>query len=137
MTHTRIIAADGTRFIPEGAARRRRNRIIATACGILATPFMVAAAVGIYLGATDQVDAPASPAVPPVITKALKACDEVPAQFKGYCTALYLRPAYNIDMGDSATYTPAGPALVKECTDQYTARDELGMCLTQGIAGDN
>lgn len=53
-----IITAEGTRFVEEGAARRRRAKIIAVICLIIATPFMVAAAVGIYLGATEGFPTP-------------------------------------------------------------------------------
>lgn len=187
-TTTHIISADGTHFVPEAQALRRRRKVIGITCAILASPFMIAAAVGIYLAATEGIPAPKAtndtatfndgwdtgladildiahedpervnaclanskgasalhtcltrdsrPAATALIL-ALKACEEVPDNAREACIALYLRPAYDLDMGENgASHTPAGPALVKECTDQYTDRDELTMCLSQGIAGDN
>lgn len=131
---TYIIGADGTRYVKETQVKRRRAKITAIVALLASTPFMVAAAMGLGMAARGETPSD----LPTPLPAAVKACDKVIDQYQGYCIGLYLRPAYEIDLGEGAmSYTPAGPALVKECTDQYTDRDELGMCLTQGIAGDN
>lgn len=62
------------------------------------------------------------------ITTAKKACRRAPRGSMQDCLALYLRR----DWHDTRTYTPAGPALVKECISQYRGT-ELADCLTQEI----
>lgn len=129
---THIISADGTTFVATPKATRTRRKIIALACGIAAAPFMLAALVGIGLAATGNATPPIDNPAP--LDKAITACADAPAQFQGYCIGLYLRPAYDLDMGDAgASHTPAGPALVQECLEQGLDREELGACLTQPI----
>lgn len=139
MARTFIVTPDGTNFIEESASRRRTRRVIAIIAGIAATPFMAAAAVGIYLAASGQaptVDPTpratltampiASPAIP--LAKAQKACRKVPRGMRQDCLALYMRSAWTTP----SSYTPAGPVLVKECLDQYRGI-ELRLCLEHPI----
>lgn len=56
------------------------------------------------------------------------ACAKAPRGAMQDCLALYMRGAWF----DARTYTPAGPALVKECISQYRGA-ELADCFTQEI----
>lgn len=51
MPKTIITAANGTSYIEVGAARRRTRRIILLIIGALIMPFLIAAMIGITLGA--------------------------------------------------------------------------------------
>lgn len=134
MKRTYIIAGDGTRFVEETVSRRRRNKIISIACLIAASPFMIAAFVGIFLGATGQIAAevkasPAASSSPAInLDKAKRACKKAPKGSEGNCLELYMRQAWYT----KSTYTPKGSALVKECFDQYRGQ-ELAWCLDQEI----
>jgi hypothetical protein len=132
MTRSRIVGADGTRYIPEAASKRRARRIIAIISLIIASPFMAAAVIGLYLGATEGIATPApTPTVtvakkaplPKPLPAALRACKDAPAQFKGYCIRLYLTPQREAD-------GPTGAQLVDECLHQGYTRPEMGACLT-------
>jgi len=63
------------------------------------------------------------------LTTIKKACRIATRAMKQDCYALYLRRDWADPRG---SYTPAGPALVKECIDQYRGR-ELADCFTQEI----
>ena len=135
MARTHIISGDGTIFVELSASRRRRNKIIAAISLIAATPFAAAAAVGIYLGATGQVDShtPTITAEPVAtagipLAKAQKACRPAPKGMRPDCLALYMRSAWTTPH----SFTPAGPALVTECLDQYRGT-ELRLCLEHPI----
>lgn len=62
------------------------------------------------------------------LTTARKACRLAGAMGMQDCLALYMRNAW----ASASTYTPAGPALVKECISQYRGA-ELRDCFTQEI----
>lgn len=131
MTRTHIIAGDGTRYVPQ-----KQKWVLARSAAylvfiLLTALFVAAAVIGFHRAAT----APTTPSpvassitLPKPLPAALKACRTVPTRFQGYCIGLYLRPAYTIDR----VHTPAGPALVKECIEQYKGQ-ELAFCLTQPI----
>lgn len=134
MARTFLIDADGTRFIEETASRRRTRRVIAWGSLVAASPFFLAALIGLYLAATGD-SAQAETPLPKPLPAAIKACEDAPRQYQGYCIGLYLRPAYTLDIEDGATtHTPAGPALVRECMTQGLDHSELGACLTQPIS---
>lgn len=131
MTRTHIITADGTHFEEVGAKKARTRKIIRRVIGITATLvtaiFLSAVIIGFSKAATPSTPG-ADIALPKPLAGALSACHGIDPRWQGYCIALYLRPAYDIDN----THTPAGPALVKECRDQYRGQ-ELASCLTQPI----
>jgi hypothetical protein len=126
MTHTRIIAADGTAYIPEGIASRRRRRWVIGFIALLLSPFLAAAFTGIAIGAYRT--ASPAPTLSPRLTAAIKACTPAPAPLRDDCTALALRrPFHNATISD-----PDGTALAKEClSDTSLTNDELLACLTQ------
>jgi hypothetical protein len=62
------------------------------------------------------------------LTTARKACRAAGVRGMQDCLALYMRNAWS----SADTYTPAGPALVKECISQYRGA-ELRDCFTQEI----
>lgn len=81
-----------------------------------------------YAGYEAICAAPARRSVP---TKAMIACAKVPSQAKKDCVALYRRPARTVKNADGSSYSdPAGPALVQECTSQYSG-SELVDCIRQ------
>jgi len=127
MTRTHIITADGTHFEEVDATKARTRKIIRRTIGIAATLltaiFLSAVIIGFSKAAT-----PTPAPLPKPLAGALKACEGIDARYQGYCIGLYLRPSVKIDN----TFTPAGPALVKECRDQYRGQ-ELASCLTQPI----
>jgi hypothetical protein len=130
MTRTHIIAGDGTRFVPQ---QRKWVLLRATAYItflVITALFLSAAVIGFHRAAIEGTPSPAASSItlPKPLPAALRACRTVPTRFQGYCIGLYLRPAYTINR----VYTPAGPALVKECLDQYRG-GELAYCLTQPI----
>lgn len=123
MTRTHIITGDGTHYEEVGATKARNRKIFRRVIGIAATLataiFLSAVIIGFSQAATPT-------ALPKPLAGALTACKGVDARWQGYCIGLYLRPAHK----DANTFTPAGPALVKECLDQYRGQ-ELASCLTQ------
>lgn len=132
MTATRIISADGTIYIPLTAARRRNRRLALIIASIIALPFLLAALVGVGMAATGNTDALETTAShrPAGISlaKVDKACAPAGKALRDACRSLYLRR----DWHTANTYTPAGPALVKECIAQYRGI-ELRYCLTQEV----
>lgn len=123
MTRTHIITGDGTHYEEVGATKARNRKILRRVIGLAATLataiFLSAVIIGFSQAATPT-------ALPKPLAGALTACKGVDARWQGYCIGLYLRPAHK----DANTFTPAGPALVKECLDQYKGQ-ELASCLTQ------
>lgn len=53
-----IITANGTRFVEEGAARRRTRKTILIMLAILVTPFLIAAFAGITMGIMEMAEEP-------------------------------------------------------------------------------
>lgn len=134
MTRTYIIAADGTRFVAQGEGKRFAIKVSKITTLFLLAIFATACLVGVVKGAGGDYDAKA-PHTSPVASatsqgvsfKAMqKACTKAAKKSKNDCYALYLRR----DWHNSFSYTPAGPALVKECISQYRGR-ELADCFTQ------
>jgi len=129
MTHTRIFAADGTVYIPEGSAKRRLRRWVIAFLALLTSPFIAAAFAGIIMGIAHPATAPT---LSPRLTAAIKACAPAPADLRDDCTALALRrPFHNATISD-----PAGTALAAECFDDTSlTHAELRACLTQPANG--
>jgi len=130
MTHTRIIAADGTAYIPEGIASRRRRRWVIGFIALLLSPFLAAAFTGIAIGAYRT--ATATPTLSPRLTDAISACADAPADLRDDCTGLALRrPFHNATISD-----PKGTVLAHECLDDTSLTNaELRACLTQPANG--
>ena len=136
MARTYIISADGTQYEATTAAQARRRRSTFRTIKVLTflamIPFLAAALVGVGMAATGNApaDLKASPAATSTtsLAKVDKACAKAGKGNLNACRALYLRKAWQ----DKNTYTPAGPALVKECIDQYRGI-ELRYCLTQPV----
>jgi hypothetical protein len=151
MTRTRITAADGTTYEATTARRRKARRITSIVATIASLPFLGAAVIGLahasdlhtpskhslaILAAANKAngnrchlewneaqgdheaicDAPTPRYTGPAV------CAKVPTDLRGVCADLAARKATAND--------PAGPALVRECTEQYKG-DELIYCLTQ------
>lgn len=53
-----IITANGTRYIEEGATRRRSRMIILIALAIFAAPFLIAAFAGVFMGISEMAEEP-------------------------------------------------------------------------------
>jgi len=130
MPRTYIIAADGTRYIPEGTARRSAKRTALAIFAIITALFLAAAIIGLTKGAQGDYNAAPTASATPVIklSDAQRACKGAPKKIGSSCLELYLRNAWRTP----STFTPAGPALVKECFDQYRGI-ELADCLTQEV----
>lgn len=131
MTRTYITAGDGTLYRAEGMVARNIRRCLRTAFFLLLAIFASAAIIGLQRAAIAPTSAPAPTATKITVIKiadAKKACVKAPKGSMQDCLALYLRHAWS----DARTFTPAGPALVKECFSQYRGR-ELADCLTQEI----
>lgn len=107
MTHTRIIAADGTRYIPQGEGRRLVKRIIAGIAISLALIIATAAVIGFYRAMTAP--------TPPPATSTETFND-------GWNTGL-------TDLQDIAHR--AGEVKVGHCLSSTTTPDDLYACLTR------
>lgn len=136
MTRTYITAADGTLYEAIPARRALTRKIIRRtiwAITLIVTALFLSAAI---IGLNQAIHTPAptmthtAAAIDPGINLATakKACRRAPKGSGQDCLALYLRRAWHTP----STYTPAGPALVKECISQYRGR-ELADCFTQEI----
>lgn len=141
MNRTYIIAADGTRFEEIAARTATRRKIIRRTIGgialILTALFLSAAIIGLRHAAgvpdtipshTPSMSKTSSQLIATNIRTMQRACAKAPRGSKQDCMALYLRGAWF----DAHNYTPAGPALVKECISQYRGA-ELADCFTQEI----
>jgi hypothetical protein len=130
MQRTYITSADGTLFESISYRRRVFRLALAGIATLIFAFFATAGAIGLKQAADQGAPSPAASSItlPKPLPAALNACRTVPTRFQGYCVGLYLRPAYTI----GRVHTPAGPALVKECIDQYRG-GELAYCLTQPI----
>lgn len=133
MTRSIIIDAQGQRWESISAKRRMIRRMIAALVITLTAIFLSAAIIGLNQAA-HSTPAPTmthtAKAIDPGInlSTAKRACAKAPRGSMQDCLALYLRRAWHTP----STYTPAGPALVKECISQYRGR-ELADCFTQEI----
>lgn len=133
MTRTYIIAADGTRFVPQGTAMRTARRTTLALLTLLALIFAAAAITGIARGTQGAYDAPTTPtatASPSIDLRAANAaCRRAPKGSMHDCLSLYLRSAWHTPSNGAA----AGRVLVKECFAQYRGA-ELRDCLRQPLA---